>query len=371
MSKLISGILILVILFFSYIPSFFSTAYAVDSCKDSFIDYDPKLFQENIGDLNFVFTIQNPNTANVLNGNPVWLHFSSKPLHAGDYDTQPTAVSGNSFALIIKKSDLNFTNKALVEPGDFNGELYWKDPSNGKGSVFCSQVTYRVGTAGGCTIDSSTPTEIPPGTPIPNIAFVGVANQEYKIQIENSPRGDLASTTTDSSGQGLFKNLVIPGNNGDKLRLVIYKLAPVSRCTWDIAIKASAAQPVPPPPGPVAPVPLATPTSAPWKNLAKAGGSPAPECNVLDNGIGTAIGCIHTSPAGFVKDFMTFIVGISGGFAFLMMVLGAFQMLTSAGNPETLTAGRERLTSAIIGLLFIIFSVLLLQIIGVKLLGLF
>ena len=66
---------------------------------------------------------------------------------------------------------------------------------------------------------------------------------------------------------------------------------------------------------------------------------------------------------------MTFVIGIGGGLAFLMMLLGAFQMLTSAGNPETLQAGKDRLTSAVIGLLFIIFAVLLLQIIGVDILG--
>lgn len=85
--------------------------------------------------------------------------------------------------------------------------------------------------------------------------------------------------------------------------------------------------------------------------------------------IATAIGCVHTNPAEFVKDMMTFIIGISGGLAFLMMLLGAFQMLTSQGNPETLNAGRERLTSAVIGLLFIIFAVLFLQIIGVDILN--
>ncbi len=85
-------------------------------------------------------------------------------------------------------------------------------------------------------------------------------------------------------------------------------------------------------------------------------------------GIQTAIGCIHTSPAEFVKDFMTFAVGLSGGMAFLMMLLGAFQMLTSGGNPESLAGGRDRFTDAIIGLLLVIFAVLLLQIIGVDIL---
>lgn len=83
----------------------------------------------------------------------------------------------------------------------------------------------------------------------------------------------------------------------------------------------------------------------------------------------TAIGCVHTNPAEFVKDLMKFVIGIGGGLAFLMMLLGAFQMLTSAGNPETLKAGQDRLTSAVIGLLFVIFSILLLQIIGVGILN--
>lgn len=103
----------------------------------------------------------------------------------------------------------------------------------------------------------------------------------------------------------------------------------------------------------------------------KAGGDPCKTPTASDNpGFNTAIGCIHTSPAAFVKDFLTFIVAISGGLAFLMMLLGSFQMLTSAGNPETLATGRDRFTNAIIGLLFVIFSVLLMQIIGFDILRL-
>ncbi|MBI2019655.1 hypothetical protein HYS95_03245 [Candidatus Daviesbacteria bacterium] len=85
-------------------------------------------------------------------------------------------------------------------------------------------------------------------------------------------------------------------------------------------------------------------------------------------GIGTAIGCLHTNPPSLVKDLFKFLIGIGGGLAFLMMLLGAFQMITSGGNPDTLKAGRERLTSAVIGLLFIIFSILFLKIIGVDIL---
>lgn len=99
---------------------------------------------------------------------------------------------------------------------------------------------------------------------------------------------------------------------------------------------------------------------------ATAGGDP---CNgARGPGFKTAIGCIHTNPAELIKDFLTFIIAISGGFAFLLMLLGAFGMITSAGNPEHLQAGRDRFQSAIIGLLFVIFAVLLFQILGANIL---
>jgi len=109
------------------------------------------------------------------------------------------------------------------------------------------------------------------------------------------------------------------------------------------------------------PAPFTVPTTGGGKPC----GDPA-----ADPGIVTAIGCIHTSPASFVKDLLKFVFGIGGGIAFLMMLMGAFQMITSAGNPDTLHAGRDRFTSAIIGLLFIIFAVLLMQIISIDILGL-
>lgn len=90
-----------------------------------------------------------------------------------------------------------------------------------------------------------------------------------------------------------------------------------------------------------------------------------------DNGTGiqTAIGCINSEPTALVRSILKFAVGIGGGIAFLLMIIGAFQMITSAGSAEALKAGQERFYSAIIGLLFVIFSILLLKIIGVDILG--
>ncbi len=121
--------------------------------------------------------------------------------------------------------------------------------------------------------------------------------------------------------------------------------------------------------------PTATPCTDP-KKCSSGGGKLIEGCNdpskpgydPKNPAIATAIGCIHTNPAALVKDLLTFIIGIAGGLSFLMMLLGVFGMLTSAGNPDSLNAGRERLTNAVIGLLFVIFAVLLLQIIGVGIL---
>lgn len=86
-------------------------------------------------------------------------------------------------------------------------------------------------------------------------------------------------------------------------------------------------------------------------------------------GIWTAIGCIPATPNGFVQRILPFAIGIGGGIAFLLMLFGGLQIMTSAGNPEKLNAGRELVTSAIVGLLLIIFSVFLLKLIGADILG--
>lgn len=83
----------------------------------------------------------------------------------------------------------------------------------------------------------------------------------------------------------------------------------------------------------------------------------------------TAIGCIPTDPGAFIKKFVTFGAGLAGGIAFLLILFGGFQVMTSTGNPEKLNAGKELVVSAIAGLLLVIFSIFLLKIIGYNILG--
>lgn len=79
--------------------------------------------------------------------------------------------------------------------------------------------------------------------------------------------------------------------------------------------------------------------------------------------LNTALGCIPYDER-FAGALLGFLAGISGGVALVIMLMGVFQMMTSAGDPQKLQKGKELFTSAIVGLLVIIFSVTLLNVIA-------
>jgi hypothetical protein len=85
--------------------------------------------------------------------------------------------------------------------------------------------------------------------------------------------------------------------------------------------------------------------------------------------INTAIGCI---PLGDQNEFLVFIlrwaIGIAGGVSFLLIVYSGFVIMTAGGDKRKVQAGRELLTAAISGLILIIFSVFILDLIGVRIL---
>lgn len=91
-------------------------------------------------------------------------------------------------------------------------------------------------------------------------------------------------------------------------------------------------------------------------------------CMNQENHVWTAIGCVEATSTGLLNKFLPFAIGIAGGIAFLLILFGALQMMMSAGNPEKLNAGKELVTAAITGLLLIIFSIFILQLVGVTIL---
>lgn len=87
--------------------------------------------------------------------------------------------------------------------------------------------------------------------------------------------------------------------------------------------------------------------------------------------INTAIGCIPIGdPLELAKFLLSWGIGVGSGIAFLLIVYSGFMIISSGGDPEKLNAGKQLLTAAVFGLLFMIFGVFILRIIGVDLLGL-
>ena len=107
--------------------------------------------------------------------------------------------------------------------------------------------------------------------------------------------------------------------------------------------------------------PTAAPTNPPFCDQSGSGSNIIYTCH-------TALGDIIASPQGFITRLFGIILSISGGIALLLIIISGYKILSSQGNPEALKGAREQLTAAIVGLLFIIFALVILEIIGVNIL---
>ncbi|HCS78618.1 TPA: hypothetical protein DIV55_02640 [Patescibacteria group bacterium] len=104
----------------------------------------------------------------------------------------------------------------------------------------------------------------------------------------------------------------------------------------------------------------------------------------IDNGLGagppgknpcaggtckTALGNLSTDIGAFSTQFLSIAIGLAGGIALVLMVIGSVRVLMSSGDPKNVGAGRDMIIAAVAGLLFLIFSVLILKFIGLNILG--
>ncbi len=87
-------------------------------------------------------------------------------------------------------------------------------------------------------------------------------------------------------------------------------------------------------------------------------------------GFWTAIGCVPTNPLDATKSLLEFMLGIGGFLVVVQILIGSFKLLTSRGNTQVLQEARERITNSVIALLFIVFSVTIIEFIGVRILHL-
>ena len=100
-----------------------------------------------------------------------------------------------------------------------------------------------------------------------------------------------------------------------------------------------------------------------------AGGGGEPGKNpCTEEGCDIALGNISISVGGFAQRVLNIAIGLAGGIALILMVIGSIRVLTSSGDQQRLAGGRDMIVAAIAGLLFLIFSVLVLRFIGAEIL---
>ena len=97
----------------------------------------------------------------------------------------------------------------------------------------------------------------------------------------------------------------------------------------------------------------------------------AVDCNGSDNGLNLCYPSFQNFSLTLdmplnqiVAWFYYFIIGVAGLAAFVMLVTGGVRYLTSAGNPSAIGDAKDRIKSALLGLLIILMSWLILQVIN-------
>lgn len=86
-------------------------------------------------------------------------------------------------------------------------------------------------------------------------------------------------------------------------------------------------------------------------------------------GVYTALGCIPTSVTGLANAVLNLALGIAGALAIIFIIIGGFKVATSQGDPDSLQDGKDMITQAIVGLVFILLATTILSIIGIDILG--
>lgn len=87
------------------------------------------------------------------------------------------------------------------------------------------------------------------------------------------------------------------------------------------------------------------------------------------NAIYTAVGCVRTGSQGLTEDIVRVFMGMVGGIALFSIISASFLFTTSQGDTNKVKQAKELLTAAVSGLFFIVFSIFILQFIGVNILG--
>ena len=109
------------------------------------------------------------------------------------------------------------------------------------------------------------------------------------------------------------------------------------------------------------------PAAAPCAQLSQDGVCQKVDTSLLQGGDKDK-GDISTEPAQFIVRILTIILSFAGGIALLLILSAGYKVIISKGKPEGMQEGRDQLIAAIIGLVFIIFSFVIFQLVVVDIL---
>lgn len=82
------------------------------------------------------------------------------------------------------------------------------------------------------------------------------------------------------------------------------------------------------------------------------------------NDVPTGLGCIPTEPRDLANWFFLTTSGVASGIAFLLLIIGGIKYLTSGGDIKAVAEAQKTITSALVGFLVIILSVVILATVG-------
>lgn len=119
------------------------------------------------------------------------------------------------------------------------------------------------------------------------------------------------------------------------------------------------------------------PNDADGEDMQDTAPAPPPPCAKgaldKDTGMCTAfdvalLGRIQLEPLPFIKSVYTIVLSIAGLAAVVIIIRAGYKLMYSRGDKEMVADARSHITSAVIGLLFIIFAYVILSVIGVDIL---
>lgn len=86
--------------------------------------------------------------------------------------------------------------------------------------------------------------------------------------------------------------------------------------------------------------------------------------------VNTGLGCLNFTGKSTIQSVLNWSISIAGGIAFIIIIAAAFQITTARGDAKRVQAGKELLFSALAGIFMIVLAIVLLNFLGLNVLGL-